>query len=298
MSSRPTVHTEEVHAVDVDDLQYAGTATDRLLARVYRPRGGGAYPALVDVHGGAWSHFDRTVDANYARALAARGMVVVSLDFRQAPDHPYPTAVADVVAGLRWVRDNAAEIGAGPEPAGLMGGSSGGHLALLAALRPNAPEYGTTPSLGMAGKGPPLRVPYVLALWPVADPLARYVYLRERMLDPVPPRDRFFRPEHLKAAHDAFFGDVATMERASVPRLVAAGEHEALPPLWIAHPERDENVTLAMSEALRDAWHAAGGVAELEVFPDVGHSFANFPGDAATACIRRMQRSIAARLGD
>lgn len=294
--SRPIVHADEVHAVAVEDVQYGGTAAERLLARVYRPRGGGPHPALVDVHGGAWSHFDRTVDANFDRALAARGMVVVALDFRQAPDHGYPTAVADVVAGLRFVRDNAAELGALPEPPGLVGGSSGGHLALLAALRPNAPEYATTPSLGMAAHGAPLRAAYVLALWPVADPLARYVYLRDRMRDPVPPQDRFFRPEHLKAAHDAFFGDVETMERASVPRIVAAGEHEALPPIWIAHPELDENVTLPMSEALRDAWRAAGGEAELAIFPGVGHSFANFPGDAATACIRAMQRFVAAQL--
>jgi acetyl esterase len=268
--------------VEIEDVQYAGTRTERLLARVYRPRGGGPYPALVDVHGGAWSHFDRTVDAHYDRALAASGLVVVALDFRQAPDHKYPTAVADVVAGLRFVRDNAAELGATPAPAGLVGNSSGGHLALLAATRPNAPEYATTPSLGAPASPAPLHVAYVLALWPVADPLARYLYLRERMLDPVPPRDRFFRPEHLKAAHDEFFGDPETMERASVPRLVLA--------------RRDENVTLAMSEALRAAWVAAGGAAELEVFPDVGHGFANFPSDAATACIRSMRRFVAAQL--
>lgn len=295
-TARPIVHPEEVHRVEIEDVQYAGTTTERLLARVYRPRGGGPYPALVDVHGGAWSHFDRTVDAHYDRALAARGMVVVALDFRQAPDHKYPTAVADVVAGMRFVRDNAAELGASHEPAGLVGGSSGGHLALLAAVRPNAPEYATAPSLGAPASSEPLRAAYVLALWPVADPLARYLYLRDRMLDPVPPRDRFFRPEHLKAAHDEFFVDPETMERASVPRLVAAGEHERLPPLWIAHPELDENVTRPMSEALRDAWIAAGGEAELAVFPGVGHAFANFPGDAATACIRGMQRFVAAQL--
>ncbi|MCW5891317.1 MAG: alpha/beta hydrolase [bacterium] len=294
---RPTVHAEEVHAVEVEDVQYAAPAGERLLARVYRPRGGGPYPALVDVHGGAWSHFDRTVDANICRALAARGMVVVALDFRQAPDHGYPTAVADVVAGLRFVRDAGAELGALAAPPGLVGGSSGGHLALLAALRPNAAEYATTSSLGTAPvAAAPLAVAYVLALWPVADPLTRYHYLRERMTDPVPPRDRFFRPEHLKAAHDAFFGDAATMERASVPRIVAAGEHEALPPLWIAHPELDENVTLPMSEGLRDVWRSAGGEAALEVFPGVGHSFANFPGGAATACIRAMQRFVAVQL--
>jgi acetyl esterase/lipase len=59
------------------------------------------------VHGGAWTYFDRRADAYFDRALAASGMVVVALDFRQGAAHPWPTAVADVVAGIRWTKANA-----------------------------------------------------------------------------------------------------------------------------------------------------------------------------------------------
>lgn len=281
--------------VATQDVPYAEPDDESLLARVYRPVGGGGpWPALVDVHGGAWSLFDRTVDGYFDRALAACGMVVVALDFRQAPAHRYPTAVADVVAGVRFVKANAAALGAQPGGVGLIGGSSGGHLVLLAAIRPDAAEYDGTPYVGRTGARVSGAVAYALPLWPIADPLARYRYLEERLAER--SESAFFRPEVLKAGHDAFFGDVATMAAASVPRIVAAREAEHLPPIWVAHPELDENVTLDMSQDLVESYRRAGGHAELEVFAGARHSFANFAGDAADGCIARMKEFIGRQL--
>jgi acetyl esterase/lipase len=280
--------------VDVEDVQYGGPADAPLLARIYRPRGARrTRTALVDVHGGAWSHFDRTADVYFDRALAASGHVVVALDFRQAPVQRYPTAVADIVAGIRFVKANSHGLDVDPAHVGLIGGSSGGHLLLLAAIRPNAPEYGTTPVVGADAASIDPRTAFALPLWPIADPLARYRYVLSRMAEPDPTPSRFFLPEVLKAGHDAFFGDEATMHAASVPRIVAAGEAERLPPIWIAHPELDENVTLAMSRHLADTWRGAGGSVELVVFPGARHSFANFGGAQADECIAQMRRFIA-----
>lgn len=86
------------------------------------------------------------------------------------------------------------------------------------------------------------------------------------------------------------------MWRASALRIVEEGEAELLPPIWIAHPELDENVTLAMTERFVAAYRRAGGEVELEVFTSVGHSFANFPGEAADRCIARMKEFIARQL--
>lgn len=288
MSSRTAAYyTRTMLDVTVDDVPYASPDGEPLLARVYAPRTGGPWPALVDVHGGAWSLFDRTVDAHYDTALAARGTVVVALDVRQAPAHRFPTSVVDVVAGVRWVRGNAERLRIRPDAIGLVGASSGGHLALLAALRPHAPEYG--------GDGADARVAFALALWPIADPLARYRYLLDRIARPTPSASPFFQPERLKAGHDLFFGDEPTMQRASVPRLLDDGEAEHLPPLWVAHPARDDNVTRAMTQALVDAYRRAGGDVELAVFPDVGHAFANFPGETTDRCIEAMAAFIARR---
>lgn len=285
------------HAVVFEDVAYGGPPDARLLARVYAPEGEpGPFPALIDVHGGAWSAFDRTVDAYFDRALAACGMVVVALDFRQAPAHRYPTAVADVIAGVRFVRAHADRLRALPDPIGVVGGSSGGHLALLAATRPHAAEFGTTPVVGADAAAIDPALAYALALWPIADPGARYRYLLDRIAAPRPAVGRFFRPEVLKLGHDAFFGDEAIMDAASVPRLVAAGEAQRLPPIWVAHPELDENVTRPMSDALVETYRRAGGDAELAAFPGVGHAFANFPSPEADVCIAGMIAFVARQL--
>jgi acetyl esterase/lipase len=266
-------------AVDVEDVEYARPAGEPLLARVYRPRGTeDRCAALVDVHGGAWTFFDRTADGYFDRALAACGLVVVALDFRQGPAHRHPAAVEDILGGIGYVRAHAGDLGVDPTCVGLVGGSSGGHLLLLAAVRAEA---------GVA---------FALPLWPIADPAARYRYLLDRIAHPRPTHDPFFKAELLKQGHEAYFGDEATMEAASVPRVVASGEAERLPPIWVAHPERDENVTLEMTRDLVDTYRRAGGDAELEVFEGVGHAFANFPGEAADRCIARMKRFIARQL--
>lgn len=296
MPAVPTFDISGGYSVTVEDFEYARPDGEPLLARLYRPAGRGPFAALVDLHGGAWSLYDRTVDAYFDTALAACGIVVAALDFRQAPAHRYPAPVADAIAGVRYVKRHADVLDLRADAVGLIGGSSGGHLALLAALRPNAPEWATTPYVGQGDEPIDARVAFALALWPIADPLARYRYLLDRIANPRPARDAMFHPDRLRAGHEAFFADEAAMARASVPRLVADGEAEHLPPLWVAHPELDENVTVEMSQALVAAYRAAGGSAELAIFPDVGHAFANIPGANADVGIAAMRDFIGRQL--
>src|SRR5215470_1449708 len=86
------------------DVPFARPDGKELLARIYRPKGAASSPlaALVDVHGGAWSRGDRTTGALHCRTLAASGLVLISLDFRQGPDHRHPAAIADVAADVRY----------------------------------------------------------------------------------------------------------------------------------------------------------------------------------------------------
>ena len=234
------------YAVGHADVEYARRDSEPLLARVYRPEGvAGSWPILVDVHGGAWSAFDRRADANFDRALAACGMVVIALDFRQAPAHRWPTAAVDVAEGVRWAKRHAAEFDASPERLGIVGGSSGGHLAVAVALQARSREpafagdasparvgSGTDagPDASMAGadegaEGIDASVDYAMPLWPILDPLARYRYLLERRARPEwVARDPFFQLERLIAAHDAFFGDEATMAGARVKGMMEEGD--------------------------------------------------------------------------
>src|SRR5262245_11832240 len=128
--------------VDVTDVEYLRHGDVPLLARIYQPQGDGPFPALVDVHGGQWSRFDRTQHARIDHAIAEGGAVVVALDFRLLPQHPYPAQIQDIHYGIRWLKAHAARFHADAASVGGIGGSSGGHGLVLAAMRPGDPRCG------------------------------------------------------------------------------------------------------------------------------------------------------------
>ena len=264
-----------VEVVEGDEV-FARPGGQDLLARVYRPAGDArAVGALVDVHGGAWNRGDRLVGALHCRALAASGLVVASVDFRQGPDYQHPAASADVAAGVRWLRAHAGRLGVDPRRIGILGSSSGGQLALLLAIRPGAPEHTGTPARrgdgtldGGAGDD---TVAFVLALYPVADPLARYRYVLGREHEP--PSDSGFDAKRLIASHRAFFTGEDAMAAASVTARLSAGETRALPPAWIAQPELDDNVPAAITDEFVRAYEKAGGALERARVPGARHGF-------------------------
>ena len=124
-----------------DDLEYQRQDGQPLLARLYQPVGPGPFPAVLEVHGGAWTSGDRLNNVSIAEALAADGIVVLSIDFRMPPQAGYPDTVADVNLGIRWLKTNATRFHSRAGLVGGLGTSSGGHLLLLSALRPNDPRY-------------------------------------------------------------------------------------------------------------------------------------------------------------
>lgn len=287
MSTAVALAEPGTYEVAVRDEVYASPAGQDLLARLFVPVDAPAgRPIVVDVHGGAWSYFDRKVDEVQCRGLASAGAVVASVDFRQAPDAHWPDPVADVAAAVRWAKAEADRLQADPGAAVLMGGSSGGHLALWVALRGEHPECAGAADPDPDGVGPDAGVRGVLGLWPVAAPDERYRYLEARAAaGDTESRDPMFNVPFLTQAQRDFFGDEDTMAAASIPRLLATGDHRPPPPLLLVHPELDENITRAMTDALADAWRTAGGRCDVLAYPDVPHSFVNFGGPAADACV-------------
>ena len=289
------------YQVDETDTPFARPAGAELLARIYRPRVPADRPlgAVVYVHGGAWARLDRTADAILCRALAASGLVVVALDFRQAPDHRFPVASADVAAGVRYARAHAGRLGVDPARIGLLGSSSGGHLALLHAVRPAAPEHAGTPIVrpdaSLDADAVDARVDFVVALYPVADPLARYHYALSREHEPPPPSG--FDAKRLIASHRAFFADEAAMAAASVTRIVSAGWATARPPIWVAQPDLDDNVPAAITVAFVKAYQGAGGSVEHAHFPGARHGFAQQASAETDRCVALVRDFVGRQLG-
>ena len=120
-----------------DHLMPGVEAGTELPVRVYTPvtRGSGLSPGLVFFHGGAFVICDRfTEELRCLRYAAEAACVVVSVDYRLAPEHPYPAGVEDCFAGLEWTVAHSSDLGVDPGRVGVAGSSAGGALAAAVAL--------------------------------------------------------------------------------------------------------------------------------------------------------------------
>lgn len=257
-------------AVTHEDVVYLRRDGVELLARVYRPGGDeGAHaprPALVEVHGGAWCDHDRRAGTLYNTAVAESGFVVVAIDFRMGPQYRHPAGSDDVAAAVAWVRANATDLGVDPHRVALAGSSSGGHLALYAAL------HLTQPVLGVA------------ALWPPTHPYLRYRYALAKEDD---------HGRRLVSNTLSYFGTEAAMLDGAVSRVVSDGEASNLPPIWLVHPTEDQNVPRAITDDLVEAYRAAGGEIDVWFVPDQHHAFGHTPSDATTEFVERLVERLA-----
>ena len=117
----------------VEDRTIPGPAGE-IPVRIYKPESSGPLPALVHYHGGGWVIMGLDTHDGLCRQLAnGVGAVVVSVDYRLAPEHPYPAAAEDCYAALCWVHDHAGAIGVDPARLAVIGDSAGGNLAAVVA---------------------------------------------------------------------------------------------------------------------------------------------------------------------
>jgi acetyl esterase len=270
--------------VTSEDIEYQRIDGEPLLARLYRPRGSGSFPAVVGVHGGAWTSGDRTNNAAIDQALAAAGAVVMALDFRIAPRWPYPASVADVNFGIRWLKAHAAQFATRPDWVGAVGSSSGGQQMLLNALRPRDPRYAAATAPDLADVD--AEITYAVACWPICDPLARYQMARTR------------GNARLVQAHNDFFGAEDAMREGNPQLILERGERVSLPALLLLQGTKDDNVTPDMAQRFAAAYRAAGGKVVLETFEGEPHTFVTKePGSAASLRAIALMRGFIARRG-
>ena len=239
------------YEIDERDVEYQRLSGKAWLARIYQPKGTGPFPTIVDVHGGAWHNGDRTNNAGIDRALAARGIVVAALDFRQPPEAAYPASICDVNLAVRWLKAHAAELN-GTTAVGAFGNSSGGHQVVLSALRPRHAPYSARPLPNHPEIDASLA--YVIAGWPVIDPLYRFHFAKE-----------FNREEHIKA-HIDYWRTEEAMAEGSPQTIIERDEQVELPPILMLLKANDRNHPLEMQERFIASYRKRGGAIEVHTF--------------------------------
>ena len=228
--------------------------------RIYQPQGTGPFPALLDVHGGAWSAGDRTQNEGADRALAATGVVVAAPDFRVAPKHPYPGQVQDTNLATRWFKAHAPDFNATAQVLGGMGTSSGAHTLLLSAMKPGDPRYNALPFPD--GLELDARMAYVLLCWGVLDSWARYQYARPLLDDA--SRRAAGSAGHLATSTEGYFLTEEAMKEGNPQLVLERGEKVELPPALIIQGYPDNNIPKAIPERFFESYQKAGGNIEIE----------------------------------
>ena len=223
----------------------------QIAARLYRPRGGRA-PLVVYMHGGGWTIGGLEGQDRVCRRLAdGSGAAVLAVDYRLAPEHPWPASVDDTVAALRWAASGPPELGPAPGAVAAAGHSAGGTLAALACLRLRDEDPAALPDLqvllcantDLTGAQPSMR--QKAAGWGLDAETIRFFNSQW-----VPDRTRWSDP----GVSPLHAPDLSGLPKA----LIVTAEHD---------PLRDESE--AYAHRLRDA----GVEVELRREPGLIHSF-------------------------
>lgn len=239
---------------ELRDLTIEGPAGD-IPMRVYRPADApaGDRPLILNFHGGGFVFGNlRLSDWICSSVAVTVGAVVVSVDYRLAPVHPFPAAVDDCYAALVWAADNAAQLGAATAPRiGVMGESAGGNLSAVMCL------------LARDRGGP--RIAHQTLLYPATD-LTHVVQTAVRTLVISGPDMHAFRRMYLGDADPAdprISPLHATDLTGLPPALIQVAEHD---------PLREDGIRYAA--ALR----SAGVPVRLTEYVGMPHGYLNFPG--------------------
>jgi acetyl esterase/lipase len=123
------------------DIEYSNPDNQHLQVDMARPEGEGPFPAVVCIHGGGFRAGDRQSYDGLIKKLAKDGYVAMTVTYRLAPKYPFPAAIYDVKAAVRWLRANAAKYHVDPDRIGVTGGSAGGHLAQFLGVTSGVKEF-------------------------------------------------------------------------------------------------------------------------------------------------------------
>jgi acetyl esterase/lipase len=258
MSTQPIDYT-------VADFNYVEHPDGAQRLRLFMPVVPHPVGVVVDIHGGAWCNGDLKECEGRDLTLLRAGLAVAALNFRHA-GQGYPTSLVDINYAIRWLKAHAGKLGLRADRVGLSGQSSGGHLAMLAAMRPADPRY--TAIASPDGAAVDASVNAVAMTWPVINPLSRYRHAQlHNTLSPPPAW-----VGDIPARHDLYWKTEDAMAEANPMLILERGEPAVLPPaLWVqgtpdpTHDYRDPQGIFDGNEPERfaAAYAKAGGSLEL-----------------------------------
>jgi acetyl esterase/lipase len=143
--SQPYTLTAALQGIDLSNpirtqrnIQFAAPAGIPLRLNLYQPPTPGKYPTVIQIYGGAWRFGTPDSNEDFSRYLAARGYVVVAIDYRHAPKYHFPAQSSDIRTALDYIKAHALEWEVDPGHIALVGRSAGGHLATLTAYQSDA----------------------------------------------------------------------------------------------------------------------------------------------------------------
>ena len=273
----PELRGASAPLAEVRDVFIPGPA-GRLGLRLYRPAGASPLPVFAFFHGGGFVAGTLAEFDGFCSRLAGRaGCIVVSVDYRLAPEHPHPAAVDDAWAALAWIASHAEDLGGDPGRLAIGGDSAGGNLAAVTAIA--ARDAG----------GPRVLLQVLLCPWV------------DLSCDETESFRLFGRGPWLSTQSIAWYRRhyLGASGRASDPRVspLLAADLSGLPPAFVVNAEFD--VLRDQAQAYARRLQEAGGAVDCRLYAGVLHDFAVLPGafTRASAAIDDVAAALRRSLG-
>jgi acetyl esterase/lipase len=292
--------------VGLADLTYSTLNGFRpLTLDLYRPASTSTpQPLVIYVHGGGWQSGHTRHSGAFENwpgvlaSIAARGYIVASLEYRLSGEAPFPAAIQDVKAAIRWLRTNAVRYSIDPQRAVIWGGSAGGQLAALAGMSCGAQALEPPAEASTAGSAPANS--NATTTKPVSDcvqgVVAWYGIFDFSTLTGQSGASGAVSPAAADSAPARYLGCAlskctsAALGAASPATYVDAGD----PPVLLIHGVDDHTVPVKQSRDFLAALKAKGVRAELIEIPGVDHSFIGPTAESTRAAsLQALDKSLA-----
>lgn len=232
-------------------IEFGAPANQPLFLDLYQPLAPGKYPAVVTIYGGSWQQGSPAASAQMSQYLAARGYVVVAIDYRHAPQYHFPAQLEDVQRALAFISDRADDYEIDRDRVALLGWSAGAHLAMLAGFQPGLSQLPVRSIVDYYG---PIDLAAGYAEPPVPDPINS----RQVLLSFIggPPSDR-----------------AETYAAASPITYVKTAKANQLPSVLLIYGGRDHLVEARFGKRMYDALIQSGNKAVWIKIPWAEHAF-------------------------